>query len=40
MASVSKTLTILAAPWVGWKMNVCEECVQKLSGWSEMVYSL
>ena len=23
---------------MGWKMNVCEECVQKqLSGWSEMV---
>ena len=27
---------------MGWKMNVCEECVQKqkLSGGSEMVYSL
>ncbi|CDQ08587.1 protein of unknown function [Acidithiobacillus ferrivorans] len=25
---------------MGWKMNVSEECVQKLSGWSEMVYSL
>ena len=24
----------------GWKMDIFDECVQELSGWNEMMYSL